>query len=59
LITWVSFSKIKEAAQVLGATFYHGKICVSTNFDKKWVSYILGDFFTNSSGHSVKAWTAV
>jgi hypothetical protein len=33
------------------ATFYYGTSYLCINFDKKGLGYILGDFFTNSSGH--------
>jgi hypothetical protein len=46
LITWVSFSKNTEAAQIRGATFSHGKICVLI-LTKNGFGYILGEFFTN------------
>jgi hypothetical protein len=43
------FSKITQLAQISGLLFSTVKII---NFDKKnGPGYILGDFFTNSSGH--------
>jgi hypothetical protein len=50
LTTWISFSKITEAAQIWGLFFTNGKICVPI-LTKNGLGYILGDFFTNSSGH--------
>jgi hypothetical protein len=41
--------KIKELADMFGLLFPQLIICI--NFDKKGLGYILGDFFTNSSGH--------
>jgi hypothetical protein len=36
--------------KTLGATFFRGKMYAL--FGQKWLGYLLGDFFTNSSGHS-------
>jgi hypothetical protein len=33
------------------ASFLHGK-SFDFNLDRKWSGYILGDFFTNYSGHT-------
>jgi hypothetical protein len=44
------FLKITEVAQFLDYFFSRKKLCI--NFDKNGLGYILGDFFTNSSGHA-------
>jgi hypothetical protein len=39
--------------------FFQTKVKLLLNFDKQnWLGYVLGDFFTNSSGHpAVNEWT--
>jgi hypothetical protein len=44
-----SFVKITEIAQLMGVLF-HDKCCVLI-FTRNGFGYILGDFFTNASGH--------
>jgi hypothetical protein len=48
LYTLDSVLKITEVAQIFGLLF-HSTSGVLTL--KKWLDYILGDFFANSSGH--------
>jgi hypothetical protein len=43
--------KIKQEAQSLRLPFSTVKVMYLHNFDKNGLGYILGDFFTNSSGH--------
>jgi hypothetical protein len=45
------FIKITDVAQMIMLLLYAIKICI--HFDKNGLCYILGDFFTNSSGHPV------
>jgi hypothetical protein len=49
-----SFLIIAEVAQTFWATFSPAKVKLCIYVDKKWLGLHLGDFFTNSSGHS--AW---
>jgi hypothetical protein len=46
LLTSGSFLKITKAAKVFWTTFFHSK----SNVGKNGLGYILGDFFTNSTG---------
>jgi hypothetical protein len=49
-----SVLKITEVAQIFSLLFSMVRgvyVSISTN---NWLGYILGDFFTNSSGHSAK-----
>jgi hypothetical protein len=48
-----SFLKITQEAQNIWATFFHGKNNAQIRTKICW-AYILGDFFTNSFGHSPK-----
>jgi hypothetical protein len=50
-LTLGSFLKIAVVAQFLGATLFHSTSYVLI-WAKQGLGYILGDFFTNSSGHS-------
>jgi hypothetical protein len=45
------FFKVTKVAHIFGLLFQRLRICIG--FVKEWVGavYILGDFFTNSSGH--------
>jgi hypothetical protein len=47
--TLVSFIKITDVAQNVGLHFFL-KSRLGINFDENGLGYILGDFFTNSSG---------
>jgi hypothetical protein len=49
--TFGSVLKISTLAQILGYCFPRYQIM---NFYKKWLDYILGDYFTNSSGHPAR-----
>jgi hypothetical protein len=40
----------RNSANIYWAPFFHGKICALI-FTRNGLGYILGDFFTNSSGH--------
>jgi hypothetical protein len=44
-----SFLKISQVAQIFRQHFAHSNLCI--NVDKNGLSYILGEFFTISSGH--------
>jgi hypothetical protein len=44
--------KISEVAHAFGATRFHGKSKFLTK-TPKFLGYILGDLFTNASGHPV------
>jgi hypothetical protein len=46
---WAAFSST-EVSQIFGLNFFLGKV-LCLNFAKNVLGYILGDFFTNSSGH--------
>jgi hypothetical protein len=54
VFTLGSFLKIIYLSSTnLWVTFFHGKkLCI--NFDKNGLGYILGDFFTSSSGHPAR-----
>jgi hypothetical protein len=45
-----SFVKMAKLAQFFGVLFYHCKKYVLI-VTKKLLGYVLGDFFTNASGH--------
>jgi hypothetical protein len=54
LFTLGAFFKITEIAQNLGAACFHGTSYVLITTKNSWATYILGDFFKNSSGHPEK-----
>jgi hypothetical protein len=45
------FSKITEVAHILLLLFYKVKVVYISFLTKNGLGYILGNFFTNSSGH--------
>jgi hypothetical protein len=49
---WAGFFKFTEEAQIIGLLFSHSKRYVLI-LTKHGLGYILGDLFTNSSGHPV------
>jgi hypothetical protein len=51
-LLWAIFKTLK-ADQIFGQLFRRFRLCI--NFDKKWLGYISGVFFTISSGHPVCA----
>jgi hypothetical protein len=50
LLTLGSFCKQIKNSTIHWATCFHGIGCVLI-FKRNWLGYILGDFFTNASGH--------
>jgi hypothetical protein len=48
-----SFFKITELAEIFDLLFFHGKSSV-LSLTNNGLGYILGEFYTNSSGHHAR-----